>query len=157
VIAGLFDDLKRKVDGALKIAVAGSVAAAAATAAFFCLAVVLFLWTQEHYGTMQAWLALAGLFAVVAAIFGIVVLAVRRRAPPPREPAREATAFSRLVQDPAVLLTGLQIARGLGLRGVLPLLLLAVVAGGVLTSRNGRGHGTQQQEHADYDTDEEPV
>lgn len=157
MIAGLFDDLKRRVDGALKIAVAGSVAAAAATAAFFCLAVVLFLWTQEHYGTMQAWLALAGLFAAVAAICGIVVLAIRRRAPPPRAQARETPAFSRLLQDPAVLLTGVQLVRGLGLRGVLPLILLAVVAGGVLTSRNGRSHGAQQSEHADYDTDEDPV
>jgi hypothetical protein len=54
-------------------------------------------------------------------------------------------------------LTGLQLARGLGLRGILPLLLLAVVAGGVLTSRNGRTHGAQQHEHADYDADEDPV
>ena len=90
MLTGLLDDLKRRIDGALKIAVAGAVAAAAATAAFACLAVVLFLWTQQNYGTMEAWLALAGLFAAVAAIGGIVVLAVRRRVPPVRrEPVRE--------------------------------------------------------------------
>jgi hypothetical protein len=154
MLTGLFDDLKRKVDGALKIAVAGAVAAAAATAAFVCLAVVLFLWTQQNYGTMEAWLALAGLFAFVAAIGGIVVLAVRRRPPPaPRE--RETTAFARLLQEPAVLLTGLQLARGLGIRGLLPLLVLAAVAGGVMTSRNGRSDPAHHQGHADHDPDEE--
>jgi hypothetical protein len=156
VLTGLLDDLKRRVDGALKIAVAGAVAAAAATAAFACLAIVLFLWTQQNYGTMQAWLALAGLFAAVAAIGGIVVLAVRRRAPPARrEPARETNAFARLLQEPAVLLTGLQLARGLGVRGLLPLLVLAAVAGGVMTSRNGRSDPAHHQEHADHDPDEE--
>jgi hypothetical protein len=154
VLTGFLDDLKRRVDGALKIAVAGAVAAAAATAAFACLAIVLFLWTQQNYGTMEAWLALAGLFAAVAAIGGIVVLAIRRRVPARREPARETNAFARLLQEPAVLLTGLQLARGLGVRGLLPLLVLAAVAGGVMTSRNGRSDPAHH-EHADHDPDEE--
>jgi hypothetical protein len=154
VLTGFLDDLKRRVDGALKIAVAGAVAAAASTAAFACLAIVLFLWTQQNYGTMQAWLALAGLFAAVAAIGGIVVLAVRRRPPPaPRE--RETPAFARLLQEPAVLLTGLQLVRGLGVRELLPLLVLAAVAGGVMTSRNGRSDPAHHQERADHDPDEE--
>jgi hypothetical protein len=157
VLTGLFDDLKRKIDGALKIAVAGAIAAAAATAAFICLAIVLFLWTQQNYGTMEAWLALAGLFALVAAIGGIVVLAVRRRAPPPRprEAVRETPAFARLLQEPAVLLTGVQLIRSLGVRGLVPLVVLAAIAGGVMTSRNGRSHAPQQHEHADHDAEEE--
>jgi hypothetical protein len=155
MLTGLLDDLKRKVDGALKIAVAGAIAAAAAIAAFVCFAVVLFLWTQQNYGTMEAWLALAGLFAFVAAICGLIVLAVRRREPPP-QPAREAPAFARLLQDPAILLTGIQLARGLGIRGLLPLLLLAAVAGGVLTNRNGRSNPAPQ-EHADYEADEDGI
>jgi hypothetical protein len=156
VLTGLLDDLKRRIDGALKIAVAGAVAASAAIAAFACLAIVLFLWTQQNYGTMEAWLALSGVFAAVAAIGGIVVLAVRRRVPPMRrEPVRETNAFARLLQEPAVLLTGLQLARGLGVRGLLPLLVLAAVAGGVMTSRNGRSDPAQHHEHADRDPDEE--
>jgi hypothetical protein len=156
VLTGLLDDLKRRIDGALKIAVAGAVAASAAIAAFACLAIVLFLWTQQNYGTMEAWLALSGVFAAVAAIGGIVVLAVRRRVPPVRrKPVRETNAFARLLQEPAVLLTGLQLARGLGVRGLLPLLVLAAVAGGVMTSRNGRSDPAQHHEHADRDPDEE--
>jgi hypothetical protein len=154
MLTGLLDDLKRKVDGALKIAVAGAIAAAAAIAAFVCLSVVLFLWMQQNYGTMEAWLALAALFASVAAIGGIVVLAVRRRSPPPRQP-REPAAFARLLQEPAVLVTGLQLVRGLGVRGLLPLLLLAVIAGGVMTGRNGRSNPAHQEESADHETDEE--
>jgi hypothetical protein len=105
---------------------------------------------------MEAWLALSGVFAAVAAIGGIVVLAVRRRVPPVRrKPVRETNAFARLLQEPAVLLTGLQLARGLGVRGLLPLLVLAAVAGGVMTSRNGRSDPAQHHEHADRDPDEE--
>jgi hypothetical protein len=53
------------------------------------------------------------------------------------------------------LLTGLQLARGLGVRGLLPLLVLAAVAGGVMTSRNGRSDPAHHHEHADHDPDEE--
>jgi hypothetical protein len=150
VIAGLFDDLKRRIDGALKIAVAGAVAAAAAIAAFTCFAIVIFLWTQQTYGTLEAWIALGAVFALVAAIGGSTVLVVRKRGVPKmRERPREASGLARLLQEPAVLLTGLQLVRGLGLRGVLPLLLLAIVAGGVMASRNGRSDPAHHHEHTD--------
>ena len=77
MIGALFDDLKHKVDGMLKLAVAGAVVSAAAMAAFICFVVALFLWTQQNYGTLEAWLALGGLFILVAALGGAVMLAVR--------------------------------------------------------------------------------
>jgi hypothetical protein len=160
VFTGLFDDLKRKIDGALKIAVAGAIASAAAMAALTCFAIVLFLWTQQNYDTLTAWMVLGALFAFVAAAGGIVVLAVRnrgarRRATEQRERPREASALSRMLQEPAVLLTGLQIARSLGVRGMLPILILAAVAGGVMTNRNGKSDPAHHQEHADHDPDED--
>ena len=51
--------------------------------------------------------------------------------PKPRE---QASAVSRLLQEPAVLLTGLQIMRLLGPRVIVPVILLGAVAGG------GEGH-----------------
>ena len=158
MISGLFDDLKRKVDGALKIAVAGSIAAAAATAAFACFAVAIFLWTQQSYGTLQAWSVLGALFAFVAAAGLVVALVVRSRHTRAQlERASEPSAFARLLQEPAVLLTGFQIARSLGGRGLLPLLILAAIAGGMMTNRNGRPDHAPHHEHAEHEPGEGPA
>ncbi|HEY7458325.1 MAG TPA: hypothetical protein VH765_06195 [Xanthobacteraceae bacterium] len=158
MISGLFNDLKRKVDDALKIAVAGAISSAAGTAAFACFAVAIFLWTQQNYGTLEAWTALGALFAVVAAAGLAVALVVRSRgARVRRERARETSALARLLQEPAVLLAGLQIVRGLRARSVLPLLILAAIAGGVMTNRNGRSEHGAHHEHAEYEPGEGPA
>ncbi len=127
----------------LKLAVAGAIAAAAATVAFFCFAVSLFLWVQQNYSTLDAWVALGVLFFVVAIVCGIVMIVVRRRRPTPRseaKPREQPSAVSRLLQEPAVLLTGLQIMRLLGPRVIVPVILLGAVAGGLLMGRNGHSH-----------------
>lgn len=143
MLGSLFDDLKHKVDGMLKLAVAGAVAAAAATVAFFCFAVALFLWMQQSYGTLEAWLALGALFVGVAAAGGIAALVLRRRPALQAEarPREAASPMARLMQEPAVLIAGLQVVRMLGARRVLPVVLLGLVAGGLLMGRNGQGHG----------------
>jgi hypothetical protein len=153
VIGALFDDLKHKVDGMLKLAVAGAVVSAAAMAAFICFVVALFLWTQQNYGTLEAWLALGGLFILVAALGGAVMLAVRRRRRlPPRARPPEPSAIAKLLQEPAVLLTGIQVARVLGARGMLTLLILGAVAGGVMMNRNGHAQRPHQHESAEHES-----
>lgn len=154
MFGSLIDDLKSRVDSMLKLAIAGAVASAAVTVAFFCFAVALFLWVQQNYSTLEAWLALGGLFAAVAAIGGIVMLAVRgRRKIPPLQPRpQEASAVSRLLQDPTLLITGVQIARMIGGRRLLPLLLLGVVAGGFFMSRNGHP-ARSHHDHAGHEAD----
>jgi hypothetical protein len=153
VFAALFDDLKAKVDGMLKLAVAGAMASAAAMAAFICFAVALFLWTQQNYGTLEAWLVLGGLFVVIAALGATILLVVRRRATKiqPRERVQESGALARLLQEPAVLLTGVQLARMIGGRGLLSLLILGAVVGGVMMNRNGHSHRPHQHDSAEYD------
>jgi O-antigen/teichoic acid export membrane protein len=154
VFASLIDDLKAKVDSMVKLAVAGAIAAAAVTAACLCFAIALFLWVQQHYSTLEAWVALGGLFVAVAAIGGIVMLAVRSRKTPPKPQPRpqETSAISRLLQDPTMLITGVQIARMIGGRRLLPLLILGVVAGGLLLGRNGHSDRFHH-DRADHDTD----
>jgi hypothetical protein len=150
VFGSLIDDLKSKVDGMLKLAVAGAVIAAALVAAFMCFTVALFLWTQEAYGPLEAWMAVGALFAVVAALGGIFLLVVRRRnRKPPRERAQEPSPVARLLQEPAVLLTGLQLVRMVGGRGLLPIILLGAVAGGLMMNRNGHtaSHHRAADEH----------
>jgi hypothetical protein len=150
VFGSLIDDLKSKVDGMLKLAVAGAVMAAALVAAFMCFTVALFLWMQDAYGTLEAWMAVGALFAVVAALGGLFVLIVRRRNhKPQRERTQEPSAVARLLQEPAVLLTGLQLARMVGGRGLLPIILLGAVAGGLMMNRNGHAsaHHRPAAEH----------
>ena len=157
MFGSLFDDLKLKVDGMLRIAVAGTIAAAATTVAFFCFAVALFLWVQQTYGTLEAWMTLGALFAALAVAGSLVITAVRRRrevmpAPKPRE---ATSGVSRLLQEPAVLLTGLQIVRILGVRGVLPIILLGAVAGGLFMNRNGHSTRQHPEQQAEYEADTE--
>jgi len=131
------DELRTKIDGALKLAVAGAIFVAAAFAAFVCFAVALFLWTQQTYGVLEAWLAIGGLFLLVAIAGGTAALVVRRRRPLPPPPPRRAEPAATLLQDPAVVVAGLQLARTLGARGILPLLVVGAIAGGFLMNRNG--------------------
>ena len=142
MIAALFDDLKSKVDDALKLAVAGSILAFAAMAAFVSLVVALFLWTHQNYGLLEAWIVLGGLFALIAVGSAIALLMIRRgRA----RVQRDRPGFNRVLQDPAVIVAGLQVVRQLGARGLLPLLIVGAVAGGLMMNRNGhagREHST---------------
>jgi hypothetical protein len=143
-VLGFLDDLKDKVDAMMKLAVAGAIAAGAAVVAFFCFAISLFLWVQQTYGTLDAWLALGALFLLLAVVCGIAMISLRRRKPVKRvepKPREQPSAVSRLLQEPAVLLTGLQLVRMLGPRVIVPALILTAVAGGFLMSgRNGNGH-----------------
>lgn len=158
MFGSLFDDLKFKVDGMLRLAAAGAIAATAGIVAFFCFAIALFLWVQQTYGTLEAWLALATLFLAIAIAGGIVMAVIRRRPAMRREPKpREApSSISKLLQEPAILLTGLQIVRVLGVRGILPIVLLGAVAGGLMMNRNG--HSTEaQHERAEYEAGTDPT
>ncbi len=150
MIAPFIDDVKAKLDSTLRSVVFGAVAAAALGAAAVCGAVVLFIWVSQTYGTMEAWGAMAALFAGIALIAMISLSAsksnARRRMLVERAVAAEESAKSpnfmqdpsALLKDPAMLLTGLQIVRIIGVRRLLPLLLVGGVAAGFLLSRNDR-------------------
>ena len=160
MFGSLFDDLKFKVDGMLRLAVTGMIAATAGTVAFFCFAVALFLWVQQEYGTLEAWLALASLFLAVAIVAVIVMSSIRRRPVARREPEKPRAAATsptmKLLQEPAVLLTGLQIVRTLGVRGMLPIILLGAIAGGFLLNRNGHSSDAHH-DHSEYEAGADPT
>ena len=155
MFGSLIDDLKAKVDGMLKLAVAGAIAASAAVVAFMCFTVALFLWMQEIYGTLEAWLAIGACFAALAMLGGIFMIVLRRRTHPVKAAtvrAEEPSMIARLLQEPAVLLTGLQILRLVGARRILPLVILGAVAGGLMLNRNG--HASHHDAAAEQPSDE---
>lgn len=143
MLGGFFDELKVSFNLTLKAMIAGAIFAFAGMAAFVCGLVVLFLWTLQTYGLMYAWGAVAAVFGTVALLSLIPLLASSRK-----RAALQRAAEMRLAkaeaekskdpewwQNPAALLTGIQIVRTLGVRGTLPILAVAAVAAGYFLSR----------------------
>jgi hypothetical protein len=122
-----------KIDAAIRTVVYGSIAAAAGVAAFFFLAIAAFLWTQQHYDTIVASGAAAGLFLLVALV-ALTVLAISRRramrAVKAEEEAASASSLPAWLAEPATLLMALQIVRSVGLGRLVPLALAAITAFG---------------------------
>jgi MFS family permease len=144
VFGGFIDDFKVRLDLTLKAMVAGAIMAFAGMAAFICGIVVMFLWIMQTYGTMQAWGAVAALFAFIALVAAIALMASssKRRELARVTEARAAKAEAEKKknepewwQNPAALLTGLQIARTLGVKGLLPVIAIGAVAAGYYFSR----------------------
>jgi len=139
----IIDDVKEQTGSALRL---GSLAAAAAgalfiTTAFLCAAA--FVVVLERYGLMQACLAGAALFFIVAMIAAgsymarkrqIEARAEKRAAERAKDAARSALHSS--LADPMVVATGLQVIRAIGIKRLLPILAVGGLALGFLVSRN---------------------
>lgn len=148
MFSGIIDDFKARLDLTLKALVAGAIVGFAGIAAFICGVVVLFLWVMQTYGTLQAWGTVAVLFGVIAVAGLIPLLGAGRKR---RELARLAEARAAKAeaerkknepewwQNPALLLTGVQVARTLGIKGLLPVVALGAVAAGYFLTRQKAG------------------
>jgi MFS family permease len=147
VFSGFIDEFRVRLDLTLKSIVAGAVVAFAGTAAFICGLVVLFLWMLQTYGLIYAWASVAAAFGVIAlfALIPFVSANRRRRAIARKVEERVAKAEAERIekknrdpewwQDPAMLLTGLQLVRTLGLKRILPVLAVGAVVAGFLLNR----------------------
>jgi hypothetical protein len=82
---------------------------------FFCAA--LFLWMAEWSGPIVACLMLGGIFLLIMIMAAIVFANVRRRRAQ-RARLAHANAAAQWWRDPAVIATGLQIDRTLGVGGM---------------------------------------
>lgn len=157
MFSGIIDDFKARLDLTLKALVAGAIVGFAGVAAFICGVVVLFLWVMQTYGTLQAWGTVAVLFGVIAVAGLIPLLGAGRKR---RELARLAEARAAKAeaerkknepewwQNPALLLTSVQVARmltsvqvarTLGIKGLLPVVALGAVAAGYFLTRQKAG------------------
>ncbi len=143
MFGGLIDEFKVRLDLTLKAMIAGAIFAFAGVAAFASALVVLFLWTMQTYGVMHAWGAVAAVFGTIALIALIPLLASGRKRRALARAAEQRIAKAEAEkeqkpdwwQDPAMLLTGLQIVRTLGVRRLLPILALGAVVAGFAMSR----------------------
>jgi hypothetical protein len=131
----LIDDAKASAGTAIRqtslVAIAGL--ALFITISFLCAAG--FVVVLDKYGLVQACLAGAGLFFVVALIAATFYM-IRKRQIETRAAARAKSAPPNYLADPMVLATGLQLVRAIGVKRLLPLLAIGGLALGIMASRN---------------------
>jgi hypothetical protein len=144
----LVDDFRDSTGSALRLT---SIAAAAAlalfvTTSFLCAA--LFLAVLQNYGPIEACLAGAAMFFVVALIAASwYVLRKRSIAARAEQAAKEAalsakSAAQTMLADPMLLAAGLQVVRAIGIKKLIPILAIGGVALGFMMSR-GAATGEQ--------------
>ncbi|MFN5719564.1 MAG: hypothetical protein ACK463_34395 [Bradyrhizobium sp.] len=125
----LIDDVKQSTGSALRLT---SLAAAAAIALFITLAFLCaaaFVYVLQHYGPVEACLAGAALFLVVTLIVVAVYVAHKREMQRRAEKAAKAakSAAATMFADPALIATGLQIVRAVGVKRLIPILVVSVL------------------------------
>jgi len=131
----IIDDVRDRTGSALKLTAFAAAAAIALfiTISFLCAAV--FVVVLDRYGLMQACLAGAGIFFVVAVI-ALVCYAVRKKQLEARAAERTKSAVHAALVDPMVVAVGLQLVRAIGVKKLIPLLAVGGLALGLLASRN---------------------
>jgi hypothetical protein len=136
----LIEDFKESTGTTVRMT---SLAVAAAvglfiTTSFLCAAAFVFV--LDHYGLVQACLTGAAIFFIVTMIAALSYI-IRKRAMEKRA-AAAARAAVHTGFDPMLLATGLQIARAIGIKRLVPILAIGGIALGFLASRQTAGDQT---------------
>jgi hypothetical protein len=131
----LLDDLKASTGAAVRQTALAAVAGAAFLVAFAFLCAAGFIVMRNQYGIVEACLAGAGLFLVVALIV-VAIYAARKRRIERRAAERARSAAHAFLTDPALLATGIQIVRAVGAKRLLPILAVGGLALGLMAGRN---------------------
>ena len=134
----LIDDFKDSTGTALRLT---SLAAAAAlallvTTSFLCAAAFVFV--LEKYGPVYACLTGAGIFFVVTMIAAVSYM-VRKKQIETRVKETAKSAAQTMLADPMLVAAGIQVARAIGIKRLIPILAVGGLALGFLASR-GQSH-----------------
>lgn len=134
MLVRMLDDLKEATGVAIRTT---SLAAAIAVALFVTLSFLCaaaFIYVLQTHGLIAACLTGAAIFFVVALI-GIVVYAIKKNQA--RRHAKQAakSALHTAFADPMVVAAGLQAARAIGVKRLIPLLAVGGLALGLLANR----------------------
>jgi hypothetical protein len=137
----MIDDFKESTGVTLRLT---SLAIAAAftlfiTTCFLCAAAFMFV--LERYGPIEACLAGAAIFFVVTAIAAGSYMVRKHQMEVRAEKAAKAAANSMLL-DPAMVAVGIQVARAIGFKRLVPILAIGGVALGLLAAR---GHAQAEE------------
>ena len=141
----IIDDFKESSGNVVRLT---SLAAAAAfalfiTTAFLCAAAFMFV--LEKYGPIEACLAGAAVFLVVALLSAGSYMVRKHQIKVKAEQEAKSAAHS-LLADPAMVAIGLQVVRAIGIKRLVPILAIGGVAFGLLAAR---GHASPSEEPAE--------
>jgi hypothetical protein len=141
----IIDDFKESTGNVVRLT---SLAAAAAfalfiTTAFLCAAAFMFV--LEKYGPIEACLAGAAVFLVVALLSAGSYMVRKHQIKVKAEQEAKSAAHS-LLADPAMVAIGLQVVRAIGIKRLVPILAIGGVALGLLAAR---GHASPSEEPAE--------
>jgi hypothetical protein len=106
------------------------VAAIGSAVAFVFACLIAYILLEQRYGRIEAAVALALAFFAVAVVAIIAAVFERRRAVR-RAKAELAARTSALLSDPRLLTAGFQVARSIGWRKVVPLVVVGLLAAGL--------------------------
>lgn len=137
----MIDDFKESTGITLRLT---SLAAAAAFALFITtcfLCAAAFMFVLDRYGAIEACLAGAAVFFVVTAIAAGSYM-VRKHQVKVRAEQAARNAARSLLADPAMLAIGIQLARAIGFKRLVPILAIGGVALGLLAAR---GHAASEE------------
>ncbi|HXI06709.1 MAG: hypothetical protein ACRC1G_02535 [Bradyrhizobium sp.] len=141
----MIDDFKESTGITLRLT---SLAIAAAFALFITtcfLCAAAFMFVLQKYGPVEACLAGAAVFFVVTAIAAGSYMVRKRQIEVRVKKAAKAAANSPMF-DPAMVAVGIQVARAIGFKRVLPILAIGGVALGIMAAR---GHAAPTEEPAE--------
>lgn len=128
------DDLRASAGSAVRQTSLAAIAAISLfiTTAFLCGAA--FVAVLNRYGLIEACLAGAAIFFVVTLMAAGIYL-VRKRQIEARAAARAKAATQSLLADPALLASGIQLIRLVGVKRLVPILAIGGLALGLMASR----------------------
>jgi hypothetical protein len=129
----LLDDVKDSVVRAARLASVAAVMVVALFVAVSFLCAAAFICVFQRYGLITACLAGAAVFFLLGILCAAVYFAQKRHANTRAKAAKSAT--HNLLTDPMLLATGLQVARAVGFKRLLPILAIGGLALGFLAGR----------------------
>jgi vacuolar-type H+-ATPase subunit I/STV1 len=148
------DDLKHSTGASLRMTSLVAIAGFAGFIALCFACAAIFIAVLQQHGAIAACLTIAGIFVVIAGIFALGYAQkqkrARERAAAAARAAARAAASAPLI-DPMMVATGIQIARAVGLKKLVPLLALVGVAVGYMANRSANSAENDDNENGSPD------
>ena len=144
MIGRIIDDMKESAGMAVKLTSLAAAIAFALLITFCFLCAAAFVYVLQNYGPVEACLAGAAIFLLVAAI-GTAIYVSWKKQPRRHSSETSRSALQSALKDPALIATGIQLVRAIGVKKLLPILAVGGLALGLLANR---AHSNQAPDQA---------
>jgi heme A synthase len=135
MLARMIEGLKDSTSSAIRLTSLLAVLAAALLVTIGFLSAAAVISVLNSYGPVEACLTGAAIFLLIALIAAALYVEQKKRARVRAQEAVKSPLHSALT-DPVVVATGIQVARAIGVRNLIPILALGGLALGLFASRS---------------------